>query len=41
MADERPLNSVQFVVGYFGKGTSSENLRLQQPLCLDGQLLLC
>ncbi|KZD97691.1 hypothetical protein FBR6_2359 [Lactiplantibacillus plantarum] len=40
MADERPLNLVQFVVGYFDTGTLNETLGFPKPLCRGVRLLL-
>ncbi|QDJ18681.1 hypothetical protein LLY606_00405 [Lactiplantibacillus plantarum] len=40
MADERPLNSVQFVVGYFNTEPFKLNIRVPSPLFRNIQLLL-
>ncbi|MCT3222467.1 hypothetical protein EFO81_07180 [Lactiplantibacillus plantarum] len=40
MADERPLNSVQFVVGYFDTEPFQLNIRAPSPLFRNIQLLL-
>ncbi len=40
MADERPLNLVQFVVGYFDTWTLNETLGFPKPLCRGVRLLL-
>ncbi|MYV32602.1 hypothetical protein CEB40_03030 [Lactiplantibacillus plantarum] len=39
-ADERPLNSVQFVVGYFDTEPFKSNIRVPSPLFRNIQLLL-
>ncbi|AOG33240.1 hypothetical protein Nizo2259_1964 [Lactiplantibacillus plantarum] len=40
MADEQPLNSVQFVVGYFDTEPFQLNIRVPSPLFRNIQLLL-